>query len=137
MDKKKRRQERHNRNIQKQKDQRQASWNSGKLLRPQTQRDFWEPGFCKEYGARLVERIKEYKQRVSNGEFDDFEIPTKPGIRYTREELFVFKFRLYKKKIISYILHCSPDMPKDENYWYLKRALETYWDEPDKMYTIL
>jgi hypothetical protein len=137
--KKQRRLERHQKNIQKGETQKQESWESGRLIKPQmsTYNSQWPEETCREFGERLVSRIKEYKQRVASGEFDDFELPSTPGVKYTRPELFVLKFRLYKRKAIDYILHYNQNIPKTPDYYYIKQALEIYWDTPEELYTKL
>ena len=48
----------------------------------------------------------------------------------------IFKFRLYRIKIRDFILHYNPNIPKTQEYNYLKLLIETYWDTPENLINV-
>lgn len=113
----KRRQERrkirHQRN--KDKDQRikKEAWSKGKLIKPDLNTYFWEESYLRDLEKRLYEIMKGMKDKDSS--------------------YILQKFRLYKDKVKTYILKYNPSYTKTEEYKYLKKLLEIYWDEPENL----
>jgi len=141
--KKERRLARHLRNIKKEQDHKKEAWEAGKLIKPNHNGGPYPSDYCIELGKRLVERIKNFKESIIQNPQEDLQ----DGVDWnnlTAEEQhtilndrFVKKFRLYKLKSIEFILHFSPDIQKTADYDYIKFALETYWDNQDKMIDLL
>lgn len=118
--KKERRKMRYERNVQKEVEYKKQAWESGKLIEENHNGGPYSAQYSIELGERLYNIIQNYRLQCLS--------PEGGG-----NELFIQKFRLYRKKIRDFILHWNPDTPKTEAYNYLKSAIETYWDCPEKL----
>lgn len=117
----KRRQERRivRHSINKEKDliHKEEAWKNGQLIRPSSNSYFWDESYLIEFGQRLSDIMKDLIGQPN--------------------EFILNKFRLYKEAIRDFILKFDPKVKKSENYFYLKTLLETYWDEPENLYSKL
>lgn len=113
----KRRQERrkirHQRNKDKDREMKKEAWSKGKLIKPDLNTYFWEESYLRDLEKRLYEIMK--------------------GMKDKDNSYILQKFRLYKDKVKTYILKYNPSYIKTEEYKYLKKLLEIYWDEPENL----
>lgn len=110
---------------------------AGKIIEPNHNDSMFDYQRSVEIASKLVSRIKSTREFVKSNP----EKFLKPDISWnllTQEEkrkhindVLLVKFRLYRKKVISFILHCDLEAKKEKNYLYLKRMVEMYWDDPD------
>lgn len=117
--KQERRLQRHLRNVAKDTTHKEEAWEAGKLIKPNHNGSSYPPEYCKELGRRLVERLRAHRNNCGGD-----------------NNLFIQKFRLYKKKCIEYILHYPENLEKSEDYYKIKNALETYWDNIEELIKI-
>ncbi len=123
--KKERRHQRYLKNVQKEKDHKKEAWERGKLIEENHNGESYSP----EYTVELEERLRTIISGI---------LPQTAGMdSESSAEFILLKFRLYRQKIRDYILHYPRSLPKSETYEYLKRAIETYWDTPDKLGEVL
>ena len=118
--KKRRRLERHIRNKNKEKVYKEEAWENGKLIEENHNNGPYSPGYTLELGQRLFQIMKDVKEKMAEQE--------------DKETYAIFRFRSYRKKIQDYILHYSPEVPKNEVYESLKRLIETYWDSSSDLW---
>lgn len=119
--KKERRRMRYERNVRKEQEYKKTMWETGqKLIEENHNGGPYSGPYSIELGERLYNIIQKYRTQCLE--------PDGGG-----NEKFVMRFRLYRKKIRDFILHYNPDVPKTPAYQYLKSAIETYWDCPDKL----
>ena len=109
--KKARRAERHRKNVQAENDYKREAWESGKLIEENHNR----LGYSKEYTENLATRLFDIVRSLKGA------------------KKVVSKYQMYKEKIIALILYWSPDVKKDDRYYYLKESLEVYWDNPENL----
>lgn len=113
--KKIRRQLRHKKNSERDREYKIEAWKSGKLIEENHNSGPYTSDYTIELSERLIQYLLQERDKVMNGP--------------DPEQKFTESFRRYKKKIQTLILHWSPIAPKDFNYDFLKELLETYWDE--------
>lgn len=118
--KKERRRMRYERNVRKEIEYKKQAWESGKLIEENHNGGPYSGPYSVELGERLYNIIQRYRNQCLE--------PDGGG-----NDWFVMKFRLYRMKIRDFILHYNPDIPKTNAYLYLKSAIETYWDNPEKL----
>ena len=106
--KQKRKKAKHEKNIQAEKEYKQAAWESGKLIKENNPDYYFKPDYSVELGRRLIEKLEK---------------------GHSDPEHFLVIFRAFKGKIQELILKWSPWQPKDDNYILLKELLEIYWDQ--------
>ena len=106
-----RRLKRHVKNSEKQYNQQQTDWNSGKLLKENKNSGPYSVLYTLELCQRLYLILQKYS-KTSN---------------------FIDWFRKYKVRVIDLILNWNPSADKNLEYGILKHTLETYWDEPEKL----
>lgn len=121
--KKERRRMRYERNVRKEIEYKKQAWESGKLIEENHNNGPYSAAYSIELGDRLFNIIQRYRSECL--------APDGGG-----NEKFVYRFRLYRMKIRDFILHYSPDIPKTPAYNYLKAAIETYWDCPEKLISL-
>lgn len=109
--KKIRRRQRYERNVKKEITHKNEAWTGGKLL----EENHNGGPYSESYTKALTDRLMLYISQGWDGEDYD---------KYLKN------FRKYKQKVITLILHWSPDVPKTyPGYEELKNLLEVYWDE--------
>lgn len=113
------------RNVRKEVEYKKAAWESGKLIEENHNQGPYSPGYSIELGDRLMKIIQGYKEQCLSPD-------PMTGV-IGGNELMIRKFRLYRMKIRDFILHYNPEIPKTEAYEYLKQAIETYWDNPERL----
>lgn len=118
--KKERRRMRYERNVRKEIEYKKQAWESGKLIEENHNGGPYSGPYSIELGDRLYNIIQRYRSQCLE--------PDGGG-----NDMFVLRFRLYRMKIRDFILHWNPDTPKTPAYLYLKSAIETYWDCPEKL----
>ena len=121
--KKQRRLERHQRNIQKEKEYKESAWKEGKLIEENHNNKPYSRVYTEEIGNRLHSIMIDIKSKLINQE--------------DKSNYAIFRFRSYRKKIQDYILLYCPDLEKTKTYEYLKNLLECYWDYPENLWKIL
>ena len=119
--KRERRKQRHERNIRREVEHKREAWENGKLIEENHNNGPYSEGYAKELGKRLCDILDNNKLMC---------------LEDGGEELFVIKYRLLRIKIRDYILHYPPGLSKDCYYTRLKRSIETYWDEPEKLFDL-
>lgn len=117
--KQERRLQRHLKNKEKDTNHKKEAWESGKLIKPNHNGGDYPLDTSLEIGERLVIKLREKKQECNGS-----------------NELFIQKFRMYRKKCIEFILHYPSHFTRVENYKKIKLLLETYWDNPDNLINI-
>lgn len=125
--KKERRHQRYLRNVRKEVEHKKEAWEAGKLIEENHNNGPYSAGYSIELGDRLYNIIQSYKEQA----YQNPECPTGDN------DFMLKKFRMYRMKIRDFILHYNPDIPKTDAYEYLKMAIETYWDKPDKLLVFL
>ena len=119
--KKERRRMRYERNVRKEQEYKKMMWETGqKLIEENHNGGPYSGPYSIELGERLYNIIQKYRAQCLEQDGGG-------------NEKFVMRFRLYRMKIRDFILHYNPDVPKTPAYQYLKSAIETYWDCPDKL----
>lgn len=118
--KKRRRLERHIRNKNKEIAYKEEAWKKGKLIEENHNNGPYSPSYSLELGERLCSIMKDIYQKMEEQE--------------DKETYAIFRFRSYRKKIQDYILHYSPESPKNRSYEFLKKLIETYWDCPKELW---
>lgn len=113
--KKERRKLRYQRNVKKEFDYKNSAWQSGKLIEENHNGKYYSPEYSKALCYRLYKYIGEVMNQSMTAE--------DPG-RYILKGIW-----RYKTWIINLILKWSDSEPTNEYYDYLKRVLETYWDD--------
>lgn len=108
-----RRKIRHQRNKEKDVEQKKEAWENGRLIKPDLNSYFWDEDYLHDFERRIVGIMESMKEK--------------------KDSYILQKFRLYKDKIKVYILKYNPKYTKTKGYYYLKKLLETYWDEPDNL----
>ena len=105
-------------------------WEEGKkLIEPEySSSGYYPPDYSIELGERLYQIFKSYKDHVI--QVGDVEDRNGNGI-FSKEERFMEYFRRYKEKIRDFLILYNPSIPESVEFSYLKRLLETYWDEPN------
>lgn len=114
--KQERRLQRHLRNKAKDETYKKEAWEAGKLIKPNHNGNSYDVGYSEELGKRLISRLCSCKELAAGD-----------------NEMFIRKFRLYKKKCIEYILHFDISQPKTIEYQKIKTLLEVYWDSPEHL----
>lgn len=92
---------RHIRNQNKDREQKQKSWEEGKLIYENHNNEYFSPEFSIKFLDRIVEKIKK-------GDTEFYKL---------------------KEHAINAILMFNPEVEKPEEWYYLKRKLEEYWDD--------
>ncbi|MBP3732170.1 MAG: hypothetical protein J6I84_02880 [Bacilli bacterium] len=123
LNKKIRREARHQRNIQKELDHKKAAWEAGKLIEENHNNNPYSAEYTSGLERRLIEIIGDI--RTKSETYSDVK---------SRSDYVLFRFRAYRKKIQDFILHYNPELSKTEGYEQLKRLLEVYWDNPDDLW---
>ena len=109
--KKIRRRMRYERNVKKEITHKNEAWTEGKLL----EENHNGGPYSKNYTMALTDRLMLYISQGWDGE---------------SYEKYLKNFRKYKQKVITLILHWSPEVPKTyPGYEELKNLLEIYWDK--------
>lgn len=109
--KKLRRKKRHERNVNREIVHKNTAWSGGKLL----EENHNGGPYSKNYTMALTDRLMIYIAQAWDGE------------DYKR---YLENFRKYKQKVITLLLHWSPEVSKDyPGYYDLKGILEDYWDK--------
>lgn len=119
--KKERRRMRYERNVRKEQEYKKKAWEEGKKLIEENHNGGPYSGpYSIELGERLYNIMQNYRNQCLE--------PEGGG-----NDRYVLRFRLYRQKIRDFILHWNPETPKTPAYEYLKAAIETYWDCPEKL----
>jgi hypothetical protein len=127
---KERRLERHNKNIQKEKEHKISAWNNGKLIEENRNQGPYSPTYTRALTDRLCLYLNEEKEKANQVERGTIKILNKTtGLPLSPDEVFIRGFRKYKEKIIDLIIYWSPEVPQDLSYQSLKFLMEVYWDE--------
>lgn len=106
-----RRKARHLRNKENDTRHKKEAWNNGKVILEYNNGEDFSPTFTVELRDRLYYYVKEQRSKAK----DPYE--------------FLRSFQQYKSKIIQLILKYNPDVEQEGKYQFLKKSLETYWDE--------
>ena len=120
--KKERRRQRHERNIRKEVEYKREAWDNGKLIEENHNGNPYSDVYTSDLGTRLYQIMQGIRIKMEELEEDQ------------RQEYAILRFRSYRKKIQDWILHYSPEVPKSEEYEYLKRLIEQYWDKPEGLW---
>jgi len=127
---KERRLERHNKNIQKEKEHKISAWNNGKLIEENRNQGPYSLTYTRALTDRLCLYLNEEKEKANQVERGIIKILNKTtGLPLSPDEVFIRGFRKYKEKIIDLIIYWSPEVPQDLSYQSLKFLMEVYWDE--------
>ena len=118
--KKLRREKRHQRNKKKEEEYKKEAWESGKkLIEENHNNNPYSSNYSEELGRRLYNILQGiYEKSLQFSEDKD------------QKDYILIRFRSYRKKIQDFILHYNPELPKTEEYEFLKNILEIYWDRP-------
>lgn len=131
--KKERRRIRYERNVRKEIEHKNQAWAEGKLIEENHNQGPYSEQYTVALCERLVQYVKQEYDRAytPGGRSETYIVPTNPitGQPLTDDEIYVRGFRKYKMKIQDLILHWNPSVAKDSGYEWLKKLLETYWDE--------
>lgn len=119
---KQKRRERKERNIQKELTYKKEKWENGKLIEENHNNKYYSEEYSIELGNRLYNIIESIKSSCK-------EIPIE-----SVNEIFIGRFLLYKNKIRDFILFYNPNIKKSNEYNYLKKLLENYWDNKNNLY---
>ena len=106
-----RRKARHLRNKESDTRHKKEAWINGKVILEYNNGEDFSPTFTVELRDRLYYYVKEQRSKAK----DPYE--------------FLRSFQQYKSKIIQLILKYNPDVEQEGKYQFLKKSLETYWDE--------
>lgn len=117
--KKERKEQRKQRNIQKEIDHKKEAWENGKIIEENHNDSFYSPEFTLKISSRLIEIFSGLKKNIT-----------------TNEEA-IFKFRQFKAKVRDTILRWNPNVEYNQDYFYLKNLIETYWDSPETLIEVL
>lgn len=114
-------------------------WEEGKkLIEPEYSAEGHYPAdYSIELGKRLFKIIQDFRDRVTEeGRIED---PRHPGENKYLEpgERMLYYFSKYRQKIRNFIILYHPDIPETPEFQYLKKAIETYWDEPYNLLSVL
>lgn len=108
--KKIRRRKRYERNVNKEIVHKNTAWAEGKLL----EENHNGGPYSENYTKALTDRLMLYISQGWDG--NDY-------------EKYLKNFRKYKQKVITLLLHWSPEVPKSyPGYAELKNLMEVYWD---------
>ena len=132
-----RRQERHERRKAAGEQHKKEMWDSGKkLIEPEySSTGYYPEDYSIELGQRLVSIIVGFRDRVrGEGIMPD---PRNPKNMLTENDRMLFYFRKYRQKIRDFLILYNPNIPETDEFLYLKKAIETYWDEPENLLNIL
>ena len=128
--KKERRLVRHIRNVKKEIDQKREDWEKGKLLKENHNGGPYSAPYSLEVAQRIYERLQVAWTLAKTCSEDNIYLIKNGG---SRNQMFIDFFRRYRIKIRDLILHWNPEAPKNDKYWYLRRTIETYWDNSDHL----
>lgn len=115
--KKKRRKERHERNILKERLYKEKAWEDGKLI----EENHNQKPYSIEYTKNLAERL--IKILINNNNQDT--------------KYIILNYQKHKQKIRDLILLWNPELEKNNIYFFLKKSLEIYWDNIELLPTFL
>lgn len=118
--KKERKELRRQKNIKKEQEHKKQAWEDGKLIEENHNDGFYSPEFTLKISSRLVERMTELKNTAEKD-----------------NEKIIQGFRSYKIKIRDTILRWSPAVEYNSDYYYLKKLIETYWDNSSNLINII
>lgn len=139
LNRKLRRQARHEKRKAADQEHKRKMWEDGKkLIEPEySSLGFYPEDYSIELGKRLVSIIQSFRDRVIQG--GDIEDPRYPGEGkiLTQADQIIFYFQKYRIKIRNFIILYNPNIPETQEYLYLKKAIETYWDEPLNLLSVL
>lgn len=128
--KKERRLKRHLRNIKKEQEHKKEAWERGAYIEENHNGGPYTEDYTKELSWRMFSRLVDAKELAMNCEDSNPYLINAGG---DRNRMYVMFFWKYKKIVQDLILHWSPDAPKGIEYRWLKRLLETYWDDSDSL----
>ena len=140
LNKKQRRKERHLKRKAATESHNKKMWEEGKkLIEPEYSSDgFYPESYSIELGIRLYNIIVSFRDRViSDGIIHDPRYPDDQEKVLSPNDRMLYYFRKYRKKIRDFIILYNPNIPETKEFLYLKRAIEVYWDEPNKLLNIL
>lgn len=119
---------RYERNVKKEIDHKNQAWQEGKLIEENHNQDPYSPEYTLALSERLVQYVNQERTKAETmipGSILD----KKTELPLSSDEVFVRGFRKYKMKIQDLILYWNPRVPRNNDYYYLKTLIDTYWDE--------
>ena len=135
-----RRKERHEKRKSAEQAYKKKMWEEGKkLIEPEYSAEGHYPAdYSIELGKRLVSIIQGFRDRViKEGTIHDPRVPEDVEKYLGPNDRIIYFFRKYRIKIRNFIILYNPDIPETNEFLYLKRAIETYWDEPQNLLNVL
>ena len=98
-------------------------WEEGKkLIEPEYSANnrHYPAEYSRELGKRLWGIIQDLKEKADSD-------PDK----------MIHYFRRYRIKVRDFLMLYDPEIPETDEFNNLKKAIETYWDEPEKLLSVL
>lgn len=126
--KKERRRMRYEKHVRAEIEHKKQAWEEGKLIEENHNQGPYSPEYTIALSERLVQYVNQERDKALNMEPGSI-LDKRTQEPLSKDEVYVRGFRKYKMKIQDLILYWNPTVQRNNDYYYLKTLLDTYWDE--------